>query len=89
MALVREVIIRNREGLHFRPIMQLVDMAGRFQARLTVRHGERQADGRSPMDLLMLTATHGACLKLEAEGDDAEQALDALAKLIDSGFGET
>lgn len=89
MALEREVVVLNKEGLHFRPIMQFVDTRARFQSQVTVHHDGRQADGSSPMDLLMLVATHGSKLKLVAEGSDAQEALDALAGLFEAGFGET
>jgi len=85
----REVVIRNKEGLHFRPIMQFVDKATTFSAEIQVHCQERQADGRSPMELLMLVATQGTAVTLVAKGDDAGPALDALAELIESGFGES
>jgi phosphotransferase system HPr (HPr) family protein len=88
VAIVREVVIPNREGLHFRPIMRFVDTAQRFQARVKVHCEGREADSRSPMELLMLVATHGSKIRLEAEGDDAEAAIEALSALIESGFGE-
>ena len=84
----RELVIPNKEGLHFRPIMQLVDATARFGARITLHCQGRQADGRSPMELLMLVATQGAKVTLVAEGEDAPQAVAALAALIESGFGE-
>jgi phosphocarrier protein len=86
--LEREVTIPNQEGLHFRPIMQFVDAASKFESRVKVVHGEREADGRSPMELLMLVATQGSKVTLAAEGDDAAEALDALCRLVESGFGE-
>lgn len=88
MALEREVTIQNAEGLHFRPIMQLVETASRFNAQVRVQHNDRAADGRSPMELLMLIGTQGSKLRLIAEGEDACAALDALVELIESGFGE-
>lgn len=84
----REVVIPNKEGLHFRPIMQFVDTAQRFSADIKVHCEGREADGRSPMELLMLVATHGATVRLEVSGQDAEEAVAALAALIESGFGE-
>ena len=89
MADEREIIITNKEGLHFRPIMQFVDVAQRYAARVTVHCGERRADGRSPMELLMLVATHGSTVRVVADGNDATDALLALVGLIESGFGET
>lgn len=87
--LSREVVVPNREGLHFRPIMQFVDKAIQFSCGLKVRHKDREADGRSPMELLMLVATCGSRLIIVAQGADAVSALDALTKLVESGFGES
>lgn len=68
--------------------MQLVDAAQRFAAQVTLHCGGRQADGRSPMELLMLVATYGATVRVVADGQDAQAALDKLVALIESGFGE-
>ncbi len=88
MAAVREVTIPNKEGLHFRPIMQFVDLAQRFKAGVTVQCADRSADGRSPMEMLMLVATQGTKVRMVAEGSDAEELLNALCQLVESGFGE-
>ncbi len=88
-AVERQVIIPNKEGLHFRPIMQFVDVAQRYASGVTVHCEDRQADGRSPMEMLMLVATQGSTVRLVAEGEDAEQLVTALAGLVESGFGET
>lgn len=88
MTVERETVIRNREGLHFRPIMKLVDTAARFVSAVTVHVDDRKADARSPMELLMLVATQGTKVRMVANGDDAQQALDALVGLIDKGFDE-
>lgn len=88
MALEKETVIPNKEGLHFRPIMQFVDVASRFCARVKVYCEDRIADACSPMELLMLMATRGTKVKVVAEGTDAAEALDALVALIESGFDE-
>ena len=85
----RELVIPNKEGLHFRPIMQFVDAAARYKSRVTVHCEERQADGRSPMELLMLVATQGTKVRVVAQGDDASDMLETLATLVESGFGES
>lgn len=82
-------MITNKEGLHFRPIMQFVDTAQRYAAGLTVHVGERTADGRSPMEMLMLVATQGSKVRMVADGSDAEELVQALVGLVESGFGET
>lgn len=84
----REVVIPNKEGLHFRPIMQFVDLAQKFRAGLTVHCENRQADGRSPMEMLMLVATQGTKVRVVADGQDAEELVNALVGLVESGFGE-
>lgn len=85
---LRQVVIRNRQGLHARPVMQFVDLANRFPCEVHVRKGKLQVDGKSPMDMMLLEATQGTVLQLVAVGGDADAAVTALAKLIDSGFGE-
>lgn len=88
VAVEREVVIPNKEGLHFRPIMQFVDIAQQYAAGLTVHCEDRQADGRSPMEMLMLVATHGATVRMVADGADAQEMVERLAGLVESGFGE-
>lgn len=69
--------------------MRLVDLASKFTAQLSVCNDDRRADARSPMELLMLVATVGTKLRVEGEGPDEHEAVDGLAELIESGFGET
>ncbi len=88
VVLEKETVIPNKEGLHFRPIMQFVDVASRFSANVTVHCQDRGADACSPMELLMLMATQGTKIKVVAKGADAAEALDALVALIDTGFNE-
>ena len=88
VAIEKETVIQNKEGLHFRPIMQFVDIASRFSAQVTVHCEDRGADACSPMELLMLMATRGTKIKVVADGSDAAEALEALVGLIDAGFNE-
>jgi phosphotransferase system HPr (HPr) family protein len=84
----REVEIRNDQGLHARPVMQFVDKASQFTSSVTVFKGKLSVDGKSPMEMMLLEATKGTRLTLEATGPDAEEALEALAQLIAGGFNE-
>jgi phosphocarrier protein HPr len=84
----RQVTIQNKLGLHARPAMQFVDIANQFQSGVKVWKGDQVVDGKSIMQMMMLAATAGTPLKIVAEGDDAEKALDALEKLIIGRFGE-
>lgn len=78
-----EVEIKNADGLHMRPAMQFVDIANRFDCSITVTSGETTVDGRSIMEMSMLAATVGTKLKIKAEGDDAEQLIEALRELVE------
>ncbi|MCL5278318.1 MAG: HPr family phosphocarrier protein [Planctomycetes bacterium] len=89
--LVREttVEIKNAEGLHMRPAMQFVDTASRFDCDIIVSNGQTNADGKSIMQMSMLAATCGTRLHLQAQGPEAEQALEALRDLVEvKTFGE-
>lgn len=89
--LSRQVIIRNRLGLHARPAMQFVDLANRFESNITVHKGGDEpvdADGKSVMQMIILAATEGTPLQIKAEGSDAEQAMEQLVELVESKFGE-
>lgn len=78
-----EVQIRNEEGLHMRPAMLFVDVAGRYHSDIRVSHGPTTVDAKSIMQMTMLAATCGTTLKILAQGDDARQATDALRELVE------
>jgi phosphocarrier protein HPr len=84
----RDVRITNRLGLHARAAARFVHTANRFRARITVARDERAMDGKSILGILLLAASQGSTLTLEADGEDAEEALEALARLVEGGFGE-
>ena len=77
------VELKNEDGLHMRPAMQFVDVANRFDCDITVSNGENTVDGKSIMQISMLAASCGAKLKIKAEGDDAEEAIQALSELVE------
>jgi phosphocarrier protein len=87
----RDIVVSNKLGLHARPAMQLVDLANQFKSTVTVhKFGEEPgtADGKSVMQVIILAATEGTPLKIEADGEDAEDAVKQLAELFESKFGE-
>lgn len=84
----REVTVVNRAGMHARPAAEFVKTAGRFQADITVAKDGLEVNGKSIMGVLMLAAEQGSSLRIAARGDDAREALDALADLVDRGFLE-
>jgi phosphocarrier protein len=81
-----EVEIQNAEGLHMRPAMQFVDLAGRFASSVTVSTNTVSADAKSIMQMTMLAAGCGSRLKIRAQGADAAQAVAALKDLVDNKF---
>ncbi len=85
---VRTVVIRNPQGLHARPADMFVKRAAQFQSTIEVIKDNERVDGKSILAILMLAAVAGTELRLEGTGVDAEQALDALAELVNQGFGE-
>lgn len=84
----REVTIRNELGLHARAATRLVECANRFDSEIWLRNDHRRVDGKSILGLLTLAAGPGMDVLIETSGNDAHAALDALAELIESGFGE-
>jgi phosphocarrier protein len=85
----RKVQIVNKAGLHARPAAEIVKLAAKYNAEITVVRDELEVNGKSIMGVMMLAAECGSTLQLKAEGPDAKEALDALAKLIESKFGES
>lgn len=83
-ALTRTFVIRYPKGLHARPSALLVDRASRFAADLTIRHGAKCVSLKSLLGVMTLAAPHGAEVAIDADGDDAAAALDALAELLDA-----
>lgn len=82
------VTIRNRDGLHARPAMAFVDLANRYESRVTVRQAGRAVDGKSIMQMMMLAATCGSELSVEATGPDAADLVEAIRELVDRKFDE-
>lgn len=82
------VQIMNRAGLHARPASEFVKLAGRYKAEIRVAKDGMEVNGKSIMGVLMLAAEHGSSLEIRADGDDAEEAVEALAALVRAGFQE-
>ena len=84
----RRLRIANRRGLHARAAARFVSAARAFDAEVQVCCDGQTVPAGSIMGLLMLAAAHGKEIELRASGKEAERALDALAALIEQGFGE-
>ena len=82
------VPISNKLGLHARASAKLTKLAGSFQSQIFLSRNGRRVNGKSIMGVMMLAAGKGSVVTLEAEGEDAQAALDALKQLIAERFGE-
>ncbi len=85
----RSVRIMNRNGLHARPAAEIVKLAARFKSDITITRDDLEVNGKSIMGVMMLAAEFGSTITLRATGSDADAAVEQLATLIASKFGET
>ena len=84
----RRVHIQNKLGLHARASARLVSTASRYSSEIMLAKDKVKVNAKSIMGIMMLAAGKGSDLILEAEGRDAEEALDAIEQLINTRFGE-
>jgi len=84
----QEVMVVNRLGMHARAAAKFVHLATRFEARVKVARDGREMDGKSIMGILLLAAACGSTITISADGVDEQDAVTALAALVQSGFGE-
>ncbi len=84
----RTLTICNSKGLHARASAKFVKCADEFDAEITVSRDGMSVPGTSIMGLMMLAAAKGCDVMVDAEGPDAEQALDTLTELVSDRFGE-
>jgi phosphocarrier protein len=87
-AVVREIPIINKRGLHARASAKFVKMVEDFDADVTVTRGGETVGGTSIMGLMMLSAAPGTIITVSATGIDAEAAVAALAELVGNKFNE-
>lgn len=84
-----ELTVEHEAGLHLRPAAIFVQTASQFDCDVHVRNNQRDAgfkNAKSPLEVMMLGVNQGDTITLRAEGDDAEEALDALQTLIENNF---
>jgi len=87
-AQMREMTIINQLGLHARAAAAFVKVANRYRSEIMVSKEATKVNGKSIMGVLMLAAAQGAVITVEANGEDADEALNALQELVDNRFGE-
>ena len=85
MTLVKKrLTIKNKQGLHARPAAVFVQVANKFDSRITIRYEKEEVNGKSIMGILMLGVENGSQIIIEAEGADAHLAVTELEKIINS-----
>lgn len=84
----RDIEIKNKLGLHARAAAKLVHTAARFKCDIKIRKGEEEVDGKSILGILLLAAGRGSVITVRANGDDENEAMDAIQELIDRKFDE-
>ncbi len=84
----QQVEIVNKLGLHARAAAKLVNTAGKFASSVTLRFAGQEADAKSIMSVMMLAAAKGSMIEIICDGQDEEQASDAIIELILDHFGE-
>jgi phosphocarrier protein HPr len=85
----RQATIVNQEGLHARPAARIVRLASTFESEVELAKDGLEVNGKSIMGVMMLAAECGSSITIRANGPDADAAVQALAELVESGFGET
>src|SRR3954469_14395305 len=78
----KETTVGAQEGLHARPAAQFVKTAKRFTSEIVIVKGDKEANAKSSLKIMTLAARKGDGIVIRAEGDDAEEAVDALVELI-------
>lgn len=83
MALIKkDIVIKNRTGLHARPAAIFVQVANKFESDIAIIKEDQEINGKSIMGILMLAAEKGAKITLVADGDDAQKAIEELSEIL-------
>lgn len=84
----RAVQVVNEAGIHARPAAEIVKTAARFKSDVTIVKDGLDVNAKSIMGVMMLAAECGSTVVLKGDGEDAQAAIDAIARVIENGFGE-
>jgi len=84
----KSVTISNKLGLHARASAKLTKLAGSYPCEVWLSRGDRRVNAKSIMGVMMLAAGIGVTIELETNGEQEEQAMDALVALMNDKFGE-
>ncbi|MFH1619376.1 MAG: HPr family phosphocarrier protein [bacterium] len=84
----RQIIIKNKLGMHARPAALFAQTAAMFEAHIRIAKKDIEVNGKSVMGLMMLAAEHGSTVRVSASGRDEETAMAALEQLFERKFDE-
>ncbi|MCI5537638.1 MAG: HPr family phosphocarrier protein [Oscillospiraceae bacterium] len=85
---VKDVVVQNQVGLHARPATFFIQKANEFKSSIWVEKEERRANAKSLLGVLSLGIMGGTKIRIIAGGNDEQEAVEALAKLVESGFAD-
>jgi len=88
VVLEQEFIIANKSGIHARVAAQIVKVATQFVSDVWIAKGDNKVNGKSILDIMTLVCPHGSKVQVTVLGPDASEALNALAILFQTKFGE-
>jgi phosphocarrier protein len=89
LTLERRITIVNKLGLHARAASKFVNVTNRYTSRIDVGNAGKVVNGKSIMSIMLLAATQGTELVLHVDGEDEEEAMQAVVRLIEEKFGES
>ena len=85
---VKDVVVQNQVGLHARPATFFIQKANEYKSSIWVEKEERRVNAKSLLGVLSLGIVGNTAIRVIADGVDEEAAVDALVKLVESGFAE-
>ena len=82
MEVKKEIVVKNKTGLHARPAAIFVQIANKYDSEITIIKEDQEVNGKSIMGILMLAAEKGSKITIIADGDDAEEAVGELSEVL-------
>ena len=84
----QKVIIKNRKGLHMRPVTQMCQEAAKYESIITFTAGNKTVNAKSLLNVLSAKVQYGDEIEFVCEGEDEEEALAGIVSVIQNGLGE-
>ena len=78
----KEIVVKNKQGLHARPAAMFIQIVSKYNASVVLEKDKERVNGRSIMGILTLGAQENSSLIVEADGDDAEEVVNEIEKLL-------